>query len=890
MSRFTRGKNQVIDLSGEGGDDSSDHRNNSDHHNSSEASSIQEELSLIQRQVDDLTDLVQTKDKEISELRKANKKDKKGYSALQKQLDAIQSTILRQTNAASSSLRESGSSIHRSSERSRPDSRSSTRRPSSRASTRKSPPETAKTTLMPGIADGPDYGDEEGDAAGDTARAMFSESLNVDILAETQGGEEGENFFDDMEEEEEEEDPPNFIEFDPDTFSLMMLAPVFSRDWALGMSAVTFQWMILALILYDQVVKQSSGSSTLNIPYAVERSVTFGQFLGIVICVGVQSDVLSSIQLLIAMRPRDESDWHEIIGVGEEGRNMKTWFIRVFLVNMLKFTSGILVLSVNFVTIVQSENIVDLMKDVAALLIVSELGQIFYTLAEYGFLGNKLDDSTYRVSRTEVEDFMGGTTFMKMYIPARLIVFLVLVSTMASLVGFFVRQQISGKYFFDKFPYCTIDVSDIPKIGDGYCNGGQFNSIACAFDGGDCIDFNLEYPNCKATEPELVGNDFCNFELNNEECNFDGSDCCPFDYGVNGTDDRLGDGVCHGGKFFTQMCSFDEFDCQDLRSRVQPLGCDIEALANLVGDRIPVMGDGICDSRVYNRAECLFEDGDCVECNDQVYNYLLTGDGICHGGNHNNRICNFDAGDCNDFNRRYPRCVSSTAKNPRISADLRTLPIIGDGICNSGIYNTADCGFEDGDCLLCNQLLEETGLDRTKLGDGQCDGQNYMSETCGMDGGDCAACPYPRFEIGNGWCTPEYNIPECGFDGGDCEVLFNLTDCNVEHPSMLGNGYCNGGEYGSAACGYDAGDCKNSTEVLKCPDERTFLINDGKCDGFLNNAACSYDGSDCDAFNEEYPGCEVEFPDLVGNGWCSGGNYNTEACKWDGGDCLEEEE
>lgn len=885
MSRFIRGKKEVIDLSGEtpAGDSDQQH---SDHRPGSDSSSIQEELSLIQRQVDDLTDLVQTKDREISDLRKANKKDKKGFSALQTQLDAIQSTILRQSTGASQSLRGSGTARPNS----RPNSRSGSR-PSSRSSARKTPPETAKTAPMRAIADGPDYDDEEGDAPADVTRAMFSESLNLDILAETQDAEAGagtENFIDDLD-EEDEEDPPNFIEFDPDTFSLMMLAPVFSRDWALGISMITFQWMILFLILYDQVVKQSSGSSTLNIPYAVERSVTFGQFLGIVICVGVQSDVLSSIQLLIAMRPRDESDWHEIIGVGEDGRNIRTWFIRVFVPNILKFTSGILVLSVNFVTIVQSENIVDLMKDVAALLIVSELGQIFYTLAEYGFLGNKLDDSTYRVSRTEVEDFIGGTTFLKMYIPARLIVFLVLISSMASLVGYFVLQQISGKFFYAKYPYCMIALEDIPKIGDAYCDGGQFNSIACAFDGGDCIDFNLEYPNCKATKPELVGDNTCNFELNNEECNFDGSDCCPFDYGENGTDPRLGDGVCDGGKFYTQMCSFDEFDCQDFRSRVP--GCDEEELADLVDiDRIPRIGDGVCDGRVYNRKECLFEDGDCVECNEQVYNFRLTGDGICHGGNHNNRICNFDAGDCDDFNRRYPRCVSSTQNNPRITDTLQALPIIGDGICNSGIYNNVDCGFEDGDCLLCNQLLEEAGLDRTKLGDGQCDGQNYMSETCGMDGGDCAECPHPRFEIGNGWCTPEYNIPECGYDGGDCVVLFNLTGCEVEHPSMLGNGYCNGGEYGSEACGYDAGDCQNSTEVLKCPDERTFLINDGKCDGFLNNAACSYDGSDCDAFNLEYPGCDVDFPDLVGNGWCSGGNYNTEACQWDGGDCLEEEE
>jgi len=727
---MARGKKEAIDLSAEAGD--SDHQPNSD------TSSIQEELSLIQRQVDDLTDLVQTKDKEIKDLRKTNKSDKKGYSSLQKQLDAIQSTIARQTTAASASLRGS-----RSGSGNRPSSRSSTRssgsRPSSRSSTRKTPPETAKTAPLRDIADGPDYDDEEeGDGPADATRGMFSD------LAETQDAEAGalsENFMDDEEEEEEEEDPPNFIEFDPDTFSLMMLAPVFSRDWALGLSAVLFQWMILFLILYDQVVKQSSGSSTLNIPYAVERSVTFGQFLGIVICVGVQSDVLSSIQILIAMRPRDESDWHEIIGVGEDGRNMRTWFVRVFLVNMLKFTSGILVLSVNFVTIVQSENIVDLMKDVAALLIVSELGQIFYTLAEYGFLGNKLDDSTYRVSRTEVEDFIGGATFLKMYIPARLIVFLMLLSTMASLVGYFVAQQISGTYFYAKYPYCLIPVTEIPKIGDGYCDGGgQFNTVACSFDGGDCIEFNLEYPNCKATEPELVGNDQCNFDINTEECNFDGSDCCPYDYGVNGTDPRLGDGVCDGGYFFTQMCSYDEFDCQDFRSRVQQvpgIKCDIEVLANLVdGNHIPRLGDGTCDSKIYNRAECLFEDGDCIECNAQVHDFTRTGDGICQGGRHNSQLCNWDAGDCFEFNEKFPLCVNRTLDNIYSDSTMKYVPIIGDGICNSGLYNNEDCGYEDGDCLACNIILDEKGLDRIQLGNRECDGAYNFTE-CGFDGGDC---------------------------------------------------------------------------------------------------------------------------------------------------------
>lgn len=122
------------------------------------------------------------------------------------------------------------------------------------------------------LADNPDYDDEEGDAPAGTG-AMFSEKMQTSILAETGPDAAVENFEDDM--EEEEEDPPNFIEFDADTFSLMMLAPVVSRDWALGIAAVTFQWMILGLILFDQVVKQAESSSTLNIPYSVEPAGMF---------------------------------------------------------------------------------------------------------------------------------------------------------------------------------------------------------------------------------------------------------------------------------------------------------------------------------------------------------------------------------------------------------------------------------------------------------------------------------------------------------------------------------------------------------------------------------------------------------------------------------------
>ena len=47
--------------------------------------------------------------------------------------------------------------------------------------------------------------------------------------------------------------------------------------------------------------------------------------------------------------------------------------------------------------------------------------------------------------------------------------------------------------FNDKYPKCT--VPDRYLVGDGYCNG-DLNTIECDYDGGDCLEFNDRYPNC----------------------------------------------------------------------------------------------------------------------------------------------------------------------------------------------------------------------------------------------------------------------------------------------------------------------------------------------------------------------------------------------------------
>ena len=113
----------------------------------------------------------------------------------------------------------------------------------------------------------------------------------------------------------------------------------------------------------------------------------------------------------------------------------------------------------------------------------------------------------------------------------------------------------------------------------------------------------------------------------------------------------------------------------------------------------------------------------------------------------------------------YPNCT------------VRSPDMIGDGRCDGGDYNTAECGFDGGDCDLFNSFPNCT-----------------------------AAIP---FWIGDGYCHGgDYNTAECGFDGGDC-VLFNsmYPNCAVEIPWLIGDGNCHGGDYNTAECGFDGGDC-----------------------------------------------------------------------------------
>ena len=95
-------------------------------------------------------------------------------------------------------------------------------------------------------------------------------------------------------------------------------------------------------------------------------------------------------------------------------------------------------------------------------------------------------------------------------------------------------------------------------------------------------------------------------------------------------------------------------------------------------------------------------------------------------------------------------------------------------------------------------------------------------------------CPFACDDDKNG-----YDTEDCGFDGGeDCLSFWGLhPDCKVDWPDRIGDGVYHSGQYNTVECGFDGGDCED--------------------------------------FNLEYPGCNVEDIWKIGNGYCYGGTNNT---------------
>ena len=168
---------------------------------------------------------------------------------------------------------------------------------------------------------------------------------------------------------------------------------------------------------------------------------------------------------------------------------------------------------------------------------------------------------------------------------------------------------------------------------DGICDA-LLNTRTCLYDGGDCHEFNTNYPDCVVLKPQWVGDYACDgVEYNTTECGYDGGDCLPVvDFGCSGA----GNGYCES-LFNTEKCNYDGGDCEYFNT-------------NFPECKVPdpyLIGDGLCDTAPYFTEECGFDGGDCDDfpVNCTIRDTYAIGDGNCNL-KYNTTDCEFDGGDC----------------------------------------------------------------------------------------------------------------------------------------------------------------------------------------------------------------------------------------------------
>lgn len=616
------------------------------------------------------------------------------------------------------------------------------------------------------------------------------------------------------------------VEIEHDSFLLMILNPICSSAYIFGLFVFLLQATLVALLVYTQLAdSQNENSTPFHIPVRVDAAVRVGQYIALFLILWFQRDLQTGVQLfsLLWKKVNQEIIQKEVMSVerNEEGealmngneheigednyeddQNQETPTIprcHMLFPCVLKIIQGALVIALSVILVIQSDALIDIMMNFAALMFISEIDNILYEVAGRGFFGSwKLAKKVSLVHTIEIEDTddQGSWTgccskfWKSSFFYRNMVMVLVVVSMIAVLTQVAVLQE-SGFFFEKIYPNCKVPLEDeywkfdpndsslganihvrfdVKNVKNGVCDR-VLNVQECKDDGGDCSWFNENFPNCDVPIPHKIGDGKCDGVF----------------YSASGHD--------IAGSYNSEACGWDGGDCKEANDQFSKSwpSCNVGyGFSSLIGD-------GVCNGAEFFSEECGWEDKDCDKC--PASNLTLIGDGKCDGGLYNSLECGFDGRDCIEFNKRYPNCVGSI-EHPYL---------IANGECDGDGYNTEACKWDGGDCFVpgyphchVNQPLW--------IGDGICNEDGgFNTEACGWDGEDCVAlntfnekwpnCEVPDYTlVNNGICNQddEYNSEECGFDGGDCLDLnaFNETypDCEVHDITNVGDGYCDYGK------------------------------------------------------------------------------------------------
>lgn len=281
--------------------------------------------------------------------------------------------------------------------------------------------------------------------------------------------------------------------FPEDTYTLMMFSEPFTQVWLLGLAVFALQATLTVMILISQIARMEDNKHFLDVPYAVSLSTRIGQVAGMIIILFYQEDYWVSSTLL-TIRFTKRSNFPEEVSV--------------LFPNIIRFIQSLGVILASTILILQSDNIIDLVKDYTAILFISEIDNFVFNLAQQGYLRSDFKKSTEEAKEKEIYDVSEHTL--------RFIGFITILGMMLALWVYVMNNQLDDTFFKTDYPFCFEKVGkkrmDPLHFGDGVCDT-MFNFEECDFDGGDCVVRNLireahvtmEYPDCQVTFKSYIG-------------------------------------------------------------------------------------------------------------------------------------------------------------------------------------------------------------------------------------------------------------------------------------------------------------------------------------------------------------------------------------------------
>jgi len=229
---------------------------------------------------------------------------------------------------------------------------------------------------------------------------------------------------------------------------LLMITPKEGMIFFFAVIILILQISIIYLVAYYLLHKGIGDKISINPPAGITDTVRIGRICAIIVAVLGQSDIFDAIELIV-IQPSLLASY------------VSAGWIQVVVVNWAHFMMGLGTLFISWLIIVQSESIMELFMNFAAIGFVMNIDDLFFALGNQYLFGELLHEKTEKLKRTNITVNGRPQALYRCYFLS------ILVAMFAGL--FHVRfVQSDGQYLANTF---TVSIGDDVKEIDSLFSG-----------------------------------------------------------------------------------------------------------------------------------------------------------------------------------------------------------------------------------------------------------------------------------------------------------------------------------------------------------------------------------------------------------------------------------